>query len=69
MHTSVYPNNPNGVYHVSIEREPGRVQVRFADSGTTLESSHFPHAKSQLAEFECRPHPSGGNTIRLTQTA
>lgn len=72
MQTTVYQNNPNGVYHVSIEREQGRVQVRFADSGATIESSmatqYFPHASSQLVEFECRPHPSGGNTIRLLQT-
>jgi anti-anti-sigma factor len=71
MQTTVYQTNPNGVYHVSIERDQGRVQIRFADSGATIESSmatqYFPHASSQLAEFECRPHPSGGNTIRLLQ--
>jgi len=71
MQTSVYQTNPNGVYHVSIERDQGRVQIRFADSGATIESSmatqYFPLASSQLAEFECRPHPSGGNTIRLLQ--
>lgn len=71
MQTTVYQTNPQGVYHVSIERDQGRVQIRFADSGATIESSmatqYFPHASSQLAEFECRPHPSGGNTIRLLQ--
>ncbi|MGE0713249.1 MAG: anti-sigma factor antagonist [Planctomycetota bacterium] len=69
----VYQNNPQGVYHVSIEREPGRVQIRIADCGATIESAmanqYFPHSSSQLSEFECRPHPSGGNTIRLLQTA
>lgn len=73
MQTTVYQTNPNGVYHVSIERDQGRVQIRFADSGATIESSmatqYFPHASSQLAEFECRPHPSGGNTIRLLQVS
>lgn len=72
MQTAVYQNNPNGVYHVSIERDHGRVQIRFADSGATIDSSHatqyFPQA-GHLSEFECRPHPSGGNTIRLLQTS
>lgn len=73
MQQSVYANNPQGVYHVSVERQPGRVQIRFADSGATIESARarqfFPHSSQSLSEFECRPHPSGGNTIRLVQTA
>jgi anti-anti-sigma factor len=73
MQQSVYQNNPQGVYHVSIEREQGRVQIRIADSGATIEGAmanqFFPHSSSQLSEFECRPHPSGGNTIRLLQRA
>lgn len=72
MQTAVYQNNPNGVYHVSIERDQGRVQIRFADSGATIDSSlatqYFQQA-GHLSEFECRPHPAGGNTIRLLQTS
>lgn len=71
MTQSVYPNNPQGVYHVSIERQAGWVQIRFADAGATIESSRaaqfFPHAHRQMSEFECRPHPSGGNMIRFVQ--
>lgn len=71
MTQSVYPNNPQGVYHVSIERQPGWVQIRFADAGATIESTRasqfFPHAHRQMTEFECRPHPSGGNMIRFVQ--
>jgi len=73
MQQSVYANNPQGVYHVSIERSQGRVQIRFSDSGATIDSSRssqfFPHSSRQLSEFECRPHPAGGNTIRLVQRA
>lgn len=73
MQQSVYPNNPQGLYHVSIERQAGWVQIRFADSGATIESSRasafFPHSHRQMSEFECRPHPSGGNMIRLVQRA
>jgi len=74
MQSSVYANNPNGVYHVSVERQQGRVQIRFADAGATIDQARapqfFPNASASLAEFECRPHPSGGgNTIRLLQTA
>lgn len=71
MTQSVYPNNPQGIYHVSIERQPGWVQIRFADSGATIESGRasqfFPNAHRQMSEFECRPHPSGGNMIRFVQ--
>lgn len=71
MQQSVYPNNPAGVYHVSIERQPGRVQIRFADAGATIESGRapqfFPNAARQMSEFECRPHPTGGNMIRMVQ--
>ncbi|RMG18147.1 MAG: STAS domain-containing protein [Planctomycetota bacterium] len=72
MQQSVYAGNPGGVYHVCIERQPGRVQIRFSDHGATIESTRtaqfFPHSSSKLTEFECRPHPAGGNTIRLLQT-
>jgi anti-sigma B factor antagonist len=72
MQQSVYANNPTGVYHVSVERQRGRVQIRFSDSGATIESARapqfFPHSSAKLVEFECRPHPKGGNTIRLVQT-
>lgn len=71
MQQSVYPNNPAGVYHVSIERQQGRVQIRFADAGATIESARaqqfFPNAARQMTEFECRPHPTGGNMIRMVQ--
>ncbi|MBX3467833.1 MAG: anti-sigma factor antagonist [Planctomycetes bacterium] len=73
MAQSVYPNNPQGVYHVSIERQQGWVQIRFADAGATIESGraaqYFPHAHRQMSEFECRPHPTGGNMIRFVQRA
>lgn len=74
MQQSVYANNPLGVYHVSIDRQPGRVQIRFADSGQTIEGGRaqqlFPNAARQMSEFECRPHPAGaGNMIRMVQTA
>ena len=71
MQQSIYAGNPGGVYHVSIERQAGRVQIRFSDSGATIDSSqaraYFPNSSRSLAEFECRPHPNGGNTIRMVQ--
>lgn len=73
MQRLIYQNNPQGVYHVSIEREPGRVQIRFSDAGNAVDSGRttqfFPNASQNMAEFECRAHPSGGNTIRLVQRA
>ena len=71
MQQSIYANNPQGVYHVCIERQNGRVQIRFSDSGATIDSAqasrYFPNTSRSMSEFECRPHPSGGNTIRLVQ--
>jgi anti-sigma regulatory factor (Ser/Thr protein kinase) len=71
MQQSIYSNNPQGVYHVSIERQPGRVQIRFSDSGATIDGAqarnYFPNSARSMSEFECRPHPSGGNTIRIVQ--
>lgn len=73
MQRLIYQNNPQGIYHVSIEREAGRVQIRFSDSGNAVDSNRstqfFPHASQSMTEFECRAHPSGGNTIRLVQRA
>lgn len=67
MSQSIYPNNPTGLYHVCIERQPGSVQIRFSDSGTSVASQYFPNASRSLTEFDCRPHPSGGNLIKLVQ--
>ena len=67
MSQSIYPNNPTGLYHVCIERQPGSVQIRFSDAGTSVASQYFPNASRSLTEFDCRPHPSGGNMIKLVQ--
>jgi hypothetical protein len=71
MQQSVYAGNPNGVYHVAIDRQPGRVQIRVADAGATIDvtrvSDYFPQATRQMDEFECRPHPMGGNVIRMVK--
>ena len=73
MCQSVYANNPQGVYHVSVERQPGRVQIRFSDHGASIDAGQtgqfFPNASRSMSEFECRAHPSGGNTIKIVQTA
>lgn len=73
MQSSVYAGNPNGIYHVAIDRQPGRVQIRFSDAGATIESGRarqfFPTASTQMDEFDCRPHPSGaGNVIRMVKS-
>lgn len=71
MQQSVYAGNPNGVYHVSIDRQPGRVVIRVADAGATIDGTrigqYFPQATRSMDEFECRPHPTGGNLIRMVK--
>jgi hypothetical protein len=71
MEQSVYAGNPNGVYHVSIDRVPGRVVIRAADAGATIDTTrvnqYFPQASRQMDEFDCRPHPTGGNLIRMVK--
>ncbi|MBI3725283.1 anti-sigma factor antagonist [bacterium] len=72
MQSSIYSGNPDGVYHVAIDRQPGRVTIRVADAGATIEagraSQYFPNASRQMDEFDCRPHPTGGgNVIRMVK--
>jgi anti-anti-sigma factor len=72
MEQSIYQGNPNGVYHVAIDRQPGRVQIRVSDAGNTIDSAranqYFPNATRQMDEFDCRPHPAGaGNLIRMAK--
>jgi len=72
MEASIYANNPNGIYHVAIDRQPGRVQIRVSDAGNTIDASrknqYFPNATRQMDEFDCHPHPTGaGNLIRMAK--
>src|SRR5581483_2806918 len=72
MEASIYQGNPNGVYHIAIDRQPGRVQIRVSDAGNTIDASranqYFPNATRQMDEFDCRPHPTGaGNLIRMAK--
>ena len=72
MEASIYANNPNGIYHVAIDRQPGRVQIRVSDAGNTIDASrmnqYFPNATRSMDEFECHPHPTGaGNLIRMAK--
>lgn len=61
------------VYHVAIEPNPGEVKVCFADHGDLIEPARFnelfKNATRATSEFECRPHPRGGNIIRFTVKA
>jgi anti-sigma B factor antagonist len=73
MQSSIYNGNPNGVYHVAIDRSPGRVTIRVSDAGNTIEAAranqYFPHASRQMDEFDCRPHPTGaGILIRMAKS-
>lgn len=72
MEASIYQGNPNGVYHIAIDRQPGRVQIRVSDAGNTIDAAranqYFPNATRQMDEFDCRPHPTGaGNLIRMAK--
>jgi anti-sigma B factor antagonist len=72
MEASIYAGNPNGVYHVAIDRQPGRIQIRVSDAGNTIDTTranqYFPNATRQMDEFDCRPHPAGaGNLIRMAK--
>ena len=44
---------------------------KLADHGKTLDGSRldqfFPYASRAMTEFECRPHPKGGNVIRMVK--
>lgn len=68
-----YHDDATRIFQVAIEPGEAEVQVQLADHGSTLDSSqlasYFPTASSRLAAFECRPHPRGGNVIRMVARA
>lgn len=68
---TAYGNDPKGTYHVSVETTPSEVRIKMADHGKTLDlsrvESYFPNATRAMSEFECRPHPKGGNVIRMVR--
>jgi anti-sigma B factor antagonist len=63
--------DPKFVVHVSVEMGPSEIRIKFADNGKTLDGSRvdafFPNASRAMNEFECRPHPKGGNVIRMVK--
>lgn len=68
---AIYDNNPNGLYHVTIDVNSGRVDVRIADHGKNIDTTrlplYFPNATRYMDSFECVAHPSGGNIIRMSK--
>jgi anti-anti-sigma factor len=62
-------SDPKATYNVLVETTPTEVRVRVADHGKTLDSTrmeqYFPQATRSMSEFEVRPHPKGGNVIRM----
>ncbi|MHC4392974.1 MAG: STAS domain-containing protein [Planctomycetota bacterium] len=68
--STIYEGNVQRVYNVLVETHPQSVKVQFADHGKPLASNavstSFPNAARGTTEFECRPHPKGGNIIKFT---
>jgi anti-anti-sigma factor len=69
--SNAYNFDPKAVMHVSVESNPGEIRIKMADHGKTLDSTridaYFPNATRAMNEFECRPHPKGGNIIRMVK--
>jgi anti-anti-sigma factor len=69
--STAYGHDPKATYHVLVETTPSEVRIKVADHGKTLDSTrmeaYFPQATRAMSEFECRPHPRGGNIIRMVR--
>jgi anti-anti-sigma factor len=72
-----YGNQDNSVYHVMVARAGPEIEIRFADSGTSLSADRagddgkplFAAARSHMDRFEIRNHPRGGNVITVSKKA
>jgi len=72
-----YANQDNNVYHVMVARAGPEIEIRFADSGSSLSADRagddgkplFASARSQMDRFEIRNHPRGGNVITISKKA
>lgn len=68
---AAYGSDPKQTYHVLVETTPSEVRIKVADHGRTLDAQrmeqYFPQATRTMSEFECRPHPKGGNVIRMVR--
>jgi len=68
---NAYNYDPKAVVHISVETGQNEIRVKLADHGKTLDGgrldSFFPNASRAMNEFECRPHPKGGNVIRMVK--
>jgi anti-anti-sigma factor len=71
IQNSIYANNPDGIYHVSIDLNNGKAEIRIADHGASVDTArlplYFPNATRYMDTFECVAHPKGGNVIRMTK--
>lgn len=69
--SSAYGFDPKGIVHVSIETTPTEMRIKLADHGKTIDGSqvaaYFPNASRAMNEFDCKPHPKGGNVIRMVK--
>lgn len=66
--TEVYPGNPDGVYHVSVEHGASQVTIKFSDSGIRIDPARLGQimpSAMQTFRVECLPHPVSGNILRL----
>ncbi|HKS15793.1 MAG TPA: hypothetical protein VJU16_00615, partial [Planctomycetota bacterium] len=72
-----YGNQDNNVYHVMVARAGPEIEIRFADSGSSLSADRvgddgkplFGSARAHMDRFEIRNHPRGGNVITVSKKA
>lgn len=67
----VYEGNSNANFHVLIDSNNGRFTMRISDYGKTISpnlvSSLFRKTQQVMPEFQCTPHPRGGNIINMAR--
>ncbi|RME81373.1 MAG: STAS domain-containing protein [Planctomycetota bacterium] len=67
----VYEGKEDGHYHLMIDASNSKLKIRISDYGKTispnLKGSLFRKTQQIMPEFECIPHPKGGNIINLAR--
>lgn len=66
---NAYRGNRYSTFNVIVTAEPDRLVIRTGDAGRTQDAASpdfLPRARNLLSRVEHRPHPRGGNLLKLT---
>lgn len=62
---NAYKNDENNIFHVEILLHDSQMEMKFIDSGESLDRSQFDAAKSLAYRFDLANHPRKGNIVSI----